>query len=150
MQKLYEGGKPDEAPAQDTEERAVARRQAVDHLQMLLAAGEDQELLLKALWNAIEAFQNCPFHTSKGLVYSYTVKGNEMFVNRKEKSITLASVRLSFQRVRELGGVVTGPKKLGVFGASYLYPVFIRLGLIHTGAADASVRSEKTRNCDPA
>ena len=27
-------------------------------------------------------------------------------------------------------GVVAGPKKLGTFGASYLYPVFVRIGVI--------------------
>lgn len=29
--------------------------------------------------------------------------------------------------------IVEGPKKLGVFGASYLYPVFVRLGVIKKG-----------------
>ena len=32
-----------------------------------------------------------------------------------------------------LGENATGPKKLGVFGASYLYPVFVRLGVIKKG-----------------
>ncbi len=33
--------------------------------------------------------------------------------------------------------VVTGPKKLGVFGASYIYPVFIEIGVIRrTGKED--------------
>ena len=33
--------------------------------------------------------------------------------------------------------VVTGPKKLGVFGASYIYPVFIEIGVIRrTGKGD--------------
>ena len=27
-------------------------------------------------------------------------------------------------------GSVTGPKQLGTFGASYLYPVFVRIGVI--------------------
>ena len=53
-----------------------------------------------------------------------------MFVNRKEKSITRATVNLAFEKGLELKSVVTGPKKLGVFGASYLYPVFVRLGVI--------------------
>lgn len=29
----------------------------------------------------------------------------------------------------ELGGLVTGLKKLGVFGASYIYPVFVEIGV---------------------
>ena len=58
------------------------------------------------------------------------IKGNEMFVTRKDKSITRASVMMAFHKALELDRVVTGPKKLGTFGASYLYPVFCCLGVI--------------------
>lgn len=40
------------------------------------------------LWNAIVAFQGYPFKTSKGLSFTYKVKGGELFFTRKEKSIT--------------------------------------------------------------
>ena len=53
-----------------------------------------------------------------------------MFVTRKDKSITRASVMAAFGKALELGRVVTGPKKLGTFGASYLYPVFQKIGVI--------------------
>ena len=53
-----------------------------------------------------------------------------MFVNRKSKSITQATVFMAFRKVQELGGAITGPKKLGTFGASYLYPVFVRIGIV--------------------
>lgn len=94
------------------------------------------------LWKTITAFSGDTFRTAKGLEFSYTVKrnldgsaGNEMFVDRKEKSITRSSVDKAFQKASELGegslpAVVSGPKKLGVFGASYLYPIFLRLGVI--------------------
>lgn len=49
------------------------------------------------------------------------------------KSITRATVELAYQKALEMGGIVEGPKKLGVFGASYLYPVFVRLGVIKKG-----------------
>lgn len=42
-------------------------------------------------------------------------------MDRKEKSITRATVELAYRRAVELGENATGPKKLGVFGASYLY-----------------------------
>lgn len=60
-----------------------------------------------------------------------------MFVNRKSKSITQATVFMAFWKAVELEGVVDGPKKLGTFGASYLHPVFLRIGVIgmsHGGA----------------
>ena len=78
-----------------------------------------------ALWEAILAFE--------GLEYSYTIRGNEMFVSRKEKSVTRASILVAYKKAQELG-CVTGPKQLGVFGASYLYPVFLRLGIICASA----------------
>lgn len=93
----------------------------------------------ECLWQAITAFSGYPFYTSKGLKYSYTVtkrrdgsNGGEMLISRKEKSITKATVLIAFHKALELmrtEGRVSGPKKLGTFGASYLYPVFIRLFL---------------------
>lgn len=82
------------------------------------------------LWNTIALFVGYPFRTSKGLKFKYTIHGGEMFVDRKEKSITRSSVEMAYLKALEMDGVVTGPKKLGVFGASYLYPVFVRLGVI--------------------
>ena len=68
------------------------------------------------------------FLTAKGLKFTYKMKGGEMFVSRK--SITQATVFMAFRKAQELGGVVAGPKKLGTFGVSYLYPVFVRIGVI--------------------
>ena len=49
---------------------------------------------------------------------------------KKEKSISRSTVELGFQKYLELlktEGAVSGPKKLGVFGASYLLPLFPRI-----------------------
>ena len=84
------------------------------------------------LWEAIEAFAGYPFCTARGLPVKYTVRGGELFFNRKEKSITRATVMEAFHKARELqtaDGFVSGPKKLGTFGASYLYAVFLRIGV---------------------
>ena len=70
-----------------------------------------------ALWEAILAFEGAIFYTAKGLEYSYT----------------RASILVAYKKAQELG-CVTGPKQLGVFGASYLYPVFLRLGIICASA----------------
>lgn len=95
------------------------------------AGGEELEELL---WSTLELFQDSEFHTSKKLQFTYTIRGNEMFVSRKDKSLTRATVALAMRtavRRQQECGAVTGPKKLGTFGASYLYPVFIRIGVIH-------------------
>lgn len=71
--------------------------------------------------------------------YYYTIKGNEMFFTRKEKSVTRATVNIALQTAIKLqkdGIQITGPKMLGCFGASYLYPIFIRIGVISISDGD--------------
>ncbi len=85
------------------------------------------------LWNMILAHQDEIFTTTgrgtrSGVTFTYSIRGAEMFVDRKEKSITRATVMRAYHRAIELG-VVTGPKKLNVFGASYLLPIFKRIGV---------------------
>lgn len=85
------------------------------------------------LWNAILAHQGEIFTTSgrgtrPGVTFTYTIRGAEMFVDRKEKSITRATILHAYHRAVELG-TVTGPKQLNVFGASYLLPIFKKLGV---------------------
>ena len=97
----------------------------------------DMEAAREALWEALSAFAGAPFQTAKGLSYTYCVRGNELFFTRKEKSVTRASVNMAFDtalRLQREGTAITGPKMLRCFGASYLYPVFIRVGVVRPGA----------------
>lgn len=111
-----------------------ARETAAKRLQSAMERqSQDMEALL---WEALILFQSCSFQTAKGLEFTYTVKGNEIFFSRKEKSITRATVNRALDRVLELGGIVTGPKKLGCFGASYLYPVFQKMSVIQNQPSD--------------
>ena len=87
------------------------------------------------LWQELAYLQGCLFTTSKGLDFTYKIHGEEMFVDRKEKSITRATVMKAYQKVVELGGEVKGPKTLGTIGASYLYPIFVKMGLIKIAGA---------------
>lgn len=89
-----------------------------------------EEPTIDRLWDVMELFEDHSFYTMRNLEFTYIIRGNEMFVNRKEKSITKATVGIAFRKALELGGIVSGPKKLGTFGASYLYPVFLYLGII--------------------
>ena len=89
------------------------------------------------LWNTLEYLQGCIFHTvgragKEGLRFRYEIRGGEMFIDRKEKSVTRATINLAFDNTRKLqkkDGCVSDPKKIGTFGASYLYPIFLRLGV---------------------
>jgi hypothetical protein len=82
------------------------------------------------LWEALLLFQNECFYTAKNLEFTYIIKGKEIFFSRKEKSITRSTVMIALRKALELNRIVSGPKKLGCFGASYLYPVFLELGII--------------------
>lgn len=108
----------------------------------------DMASCIEELWNCITLFQGYWFKTSgrngNGAVsFAYSIKkssrtGNltdEIIINRKEnsKSITRSTVELAFKnaiRIMDEEGYVKGPKKLGCFGASYLYSIFIRFGII--------------------
>lgn len=87
-----------------------------------------KNLSAETLWDTVVLFAGFPFRTAKGLKFSYTARGNEMFVDRKDKSITRATVELAYTKA--MNEQITGPKQLGTFGASYLYPLFVRFGII--------------------
>ena len=97
-------------------------------------AGQPTKEQEDTLWSMLLYLQGCVFPTAKGLKFTYKIKGGEMFVNRKSKSITQATVFMAYHKAMELGDAVAGPKKLGTFGASYLYPIFVRLGVISADA----------------
>lgn len=112
------------------------RKKAVKNLMANIEAADVEDYL----WETVVLFAGYPFKTAKGLKFSYTIKTGrngdlvgELQVDRKEKSITRATVNLAYERaldVQKKEGYVSGPKKLGVFGASYIYPVFVRFGII--------------------
>lgn len=89
-----------------------------------------EDLTIDWLWEVMELYEDFPFYTMRNLEFTYIIKGNEMFVDRKEKSITKATVGMALGKALELGGIVSGPKKLGTFGASYLYPIFLYYEII--------------------
>lgn len=97
---------------------------------------QSENLSVELLWRVLCVLEQDFFYTVKGISFTYIIRGHEMFVDRKEKSITQATVGLAAQRVLEKqaqGMVITGPKKIGTFGASYLYPIFQQIGLVNGG-----------------
>lgn len=108
------------------------RKEAMKKFRKHLEESGDAEKLLEELWNVITIFEKYPFYTMKGFRFTYHVKGNEIFVSRKEKSITRSSVILAMKKAIELQNRVKGPKQLETFGASYLYPIFVKIGLIES------------------
>lgn len=98
------------------------------------------------VWALVVAHAGETFHTASGLPFSYQQKLSrsgeplgELVIDRKKKTITRNTVLLAYEKAMELmaaEGGVTGPKKLGCFGASYLYPVFLALGICRKGTEE--------------
>ena len=92
---------------------------------------------IEAIWQLLQQHQGVTFHTAKGLPFTYTIRGGELFVNRRRKSITVSTVRRALEKITLLeaaGEVITGPKKIGCYGASYLYPVLLALDVLERPA----------------
>ena len=104
------------------------RKQAVEKLHCYM--DKSLELLKTQLWETLKMFSGYSFTTVKGLKFHYTVNGNEILIDRKKKSINRSIANIALKETIEMKGNVNGPKKLNVFGASYLYPIFLRFGLI--------------------
>lgn len=129
--------------------RVFRRRvKAVDELRLHNGFPDEMEYL----WKAIIAFAGYPFKTSgrgsrEGVRFKYTVSkaggsggrhyngasvdgyGNEIWIEGKVKSISRSTVELGYRKAQDLE-VVKGPKALGLPGSeSYLYPIFLRLGV---------------------
>lgn len=116
----------EESPCQALSPAELAAR--VQHLRQLLEQGRE-EAALQLLWQLLAAHAGTTLTTHRGLAFSYRLRGYEIFFSRRQKSITRSSVLLSLLRLQELHYQVRGPKTLGTFGASYLLPIFLHLGL---------------------
>lgn len=105
-------------------------------------SGVEQEKEL--LWTCVEHFEGYKFKTQRELPFTYLIKltrggtkGGELIFSRKAKGVTRATVELAYDRVAEAREkqsrripVMETPKKLNVFGASYIYAMFLRFGII--------------------
>ena len=89
-------------------------------------------------WGVVVVYAGVKFKTYSGLPFTYEVrKGRngeykkELWINRREKSKSLAwsSIVLALGNIK--GEVVESPKALGdIWGVTYIYGMFYRFGLI--------------------
>jgi hypothetical protein len=152
----------------------MKRKKTVDELHMAIVKERVKKNIdIDAiLWQAVIAYQGYQFYTSSGLSFSYTVKKNkkgiytgELEISRKEgsKTLTKSSVLLAFHKVLEAMEVVElpdkdgektmalivpeykGPKAIGqIFGISYVYSLFWKLGLIRVpGKVEDKLRGKE-------
>ena len=70
---------------------------------------------IDAVWALLQQHQQEVFHTAKGLPFTYTIRGGELFVDRRQKSITVSTVANALGKIsalEEAGIEISGPKKL--------------------------------------
>lgn len=82
--------------------------------------------VLSDLWAAIVSGQGDVFYTAKNLPFTYTVKGGELFTDRRKRSITRSTFERAYKKMLADPGI-KGPKKLGVYGAPYVWAVLKKL-----------------------
>ena len=86
------------------------------------------------LWEELVYLQGCLFRSREGLDFTYKIRGSEMCVDVEEKGVTRAEVMKAYGRMIKMKDVVKETEGLGRYGAGYLYPIFVKMGLGKTVA----------------
>ncbi len=95
------------------------------------------------LWKILEARQGEIFYTAKKLPFQYTIRGGEMFVDRRSRSITRATFANALKKIGERPDEVKGPKSLNVFGAPYVWALLVAFGIVEGTPPKADSHSGK-------
>ena len=102
---------------------------------------------MKLLWKCVEVFEGYRFENDQGKTFSYRIKqdddgevGELLFGIKRYGGLPRATVEQAYEHVmsarQEQGTdfpVMTSPERLDVSGASYLYPIFVRFGVVEAG-----------------
>ena len=94
------------------------------------------EINISNLWDVIQIHEGMEFMTKKGLPFTYTIRGGELFTDRRERSITRSTFEKGYEKLykdqvgENAPRLIVGPKTLNVYGAPYVWAVFTGIGLI--------------------
>lgn len=86
-----------------------------------------ETITLNNLWEVIVSHQGETFYTKKMLPFTYTIKGGEMFTDRRERSITKSTFETAYSKIRENPDKITGPKALNMYGAPYVWAILSKV-----------------------
>lgn len=101
-------------------------------------------ITLSGLWDAIRAHEGEQFLTKKGLPFTYIIKGGELFTDRRERSITRSTFEKAYEKLiqdqtgEDAPKKIVGPKTLNLYGAPYIWAVFVGIGLIKDSSGGSS------------
>jgi len=88
-----------------------------------------KEITIDELWELLKTHQNEEFFTAKKLPFTYVIRGGEMFVNRRSKSITKSTFGRALEKLKADPENIKGPKALNVFGAPYIFAILKKIVL---------------------
>ena len=89
----------------------------------------DGPVTAENLWEVIASLQGKTFYTAKGLPFVYTVKGGELFADRRERSVTRSTFERAYARIWA-DPTIRGPKRRNVYGAPYVFAVLKAIGAL--------------------
>ena len=93
------------------------------------AAGYEGEITAENLWSVIVSLQGKVFYTSKMLPFTYTVRGGELFTDRRDRSVTRSTFERALEKICS-DPAIKGPKKLNVYGAPYVWAILKTVGAV--------------------
>lgn len=99
-----------------------------------------EQITVSNLWSVITYHEGESFVTKKGLPFIYSIKGGELFTDRRERSITRSTFERAYEKLEKdqcgegAPRRIVGPKTLNVYGAPYVWAVFVGIGLIEEEA----------------
>lgn len=82
-----------------------------------------ENITIEILWDLLMEHENETFYTIKQLPFQYYIKGGELFVDRRSKSITKSTFVQALQKIKKDPDKITGPKSLNIFGAPYVWAI---------------------------
>ena len=89
---------------------------------------------ISSLWDVIVENAGKKFVTKKGLPFTYSIKGGELFTDRRERSITRSTFEKAYEKLQadqtgeNAPRKIVGPKTLNMYGAPYVWAVFVGIG----------------------
>ena len=93
-----------------------------------LISSEDIDLWEKMISHQGETLTTSGRGSRLGKPFIYEIRGAEMFVSSRAKSITRSTIIFTVHKVN--GKQISGSKARGVHGDSYIYAVFKAIGVI--------------------
>lgn len=88
-----------------------------------MQSSTNEKITPENIWEQIVSRQGDTFYTKKGLPFTYYTKGGELFASRRERSITKSTFEKACRKLLEHPEEITGPKKLNMYGAPYVWAI---------------------------